>query len=148
MPGHVILAVEAGVGASNPSPIAAQLRKAGHDVLVPRSVSEAVGLVFVNRTIEVVLISSCTEAMVGLEVAARLRAINPRIPILVVEAAPDAQSSAPESDRLVSLAMAKLEQLWERQKQEERQDSESGEFSCLPEKVTSSLHSDEDAMKG
>jgi CheY-like chemotaxis protein len=148
MPGHVILAVEAGFGACNASPIAAQLRKAGHDVLVPGSVSQAVGLVFVNRRIEVVLINSCTEAMVGLEVAARLRAINPRIPILVVEAAPDAQSSAPESQRSICFTLAKLEQLWEWEKQEESQHSESGEFSCLPEKVTSSSYPDEDVMKG
>ena len=107
MPGHVILAVEAGFGTSNPSAIAAQLRKAGHDVLVPSSVSEALGLVFVNRRIEVVLINSCTEPMAGVEVAARLLAIKPQIPILVVEVDPDA--SAPDSERSVCFAITKLE---------------------------------------
>jgi CheY-like chemotaxis protein len=126
MPGHVILAVEPGLGVSNLSPIAAQLRKAGHDVLVPGSVSEAIGLVFVNRRIEVVLINSCTEPMAGVEVAARLRAINPQIPILVVEVDPDA--SGPDSERSVCFAIAKLEQLWQRHEQEESQGSQLEEF--------------------
>jgi len=89
MPGHVILAVEAAsISSSNQSPMAAQLRNAGCDVLVSSNASEAVGLVFVSRRIEAVLINSYGEPMTGLEVAARLRAINPRIPILVVEVNP------------------------------------------------------------
>jgi len=146
MPGHVVLAVEAvPLSRSNASPIAAQLRSAGYDVLVSNNVSETVGLVFVNPRLEAVLINSYGESRT---VAARLRAINPQIPILVVEADPDGQPSAPDSEKLISLAMAKLEQLWQGHHQEESQGSRLGEFSCLPEKGDILLASGKDAMKG
>jgi CheY-like chemotaxis protein len=139
MPGHLILAVEAAShGNSNPSPMAAQLRNAGYDVLVSSNVTEAVGLVFVSRRIEAVLINSYGEPMTGVEVAARLRAINPRIPIHVVESDPGGQPSAPNSEKLVSLAIAKLEQLWQGHHQEESQGSQYGEFNVSQERVASS----------
>jgi CheY-like chemotaxis protein len=131
MPGHVILAVEAvPLGRSSPSPMAAELRNAGYDVLVSSNVSEAVGLVFVSRRIEAILINSYGEPTTGLEVAGRMRAINPRIPILVVEADPDGQPSGPDSQKSVCFAIGKLEQLWQGHGQEESHGSQSGEFSC------------------
>lgn len=148
MPGHVILAVEAAsLSASNPSPMAAQLRDGSYDVLVTSNVSEAVGLIFVSRRIEAVLINSYGEPMTGVEMAARLRAINPRIPILVVEADPGSQSSEPQSEKSICFAMAKLEQFWQEHDQKESRGSQSGEFSCLSEKGDIVLASGEDAMK-
>lgn len=129
MPGHVIFAVEADpLGRSSLSPIATHLRNAGYDVLVSGNVSQAVGLVFVNRRIEAVLINSYGVRMTGVQVAARLRAINPRIPILLVEANPDGQSSAPDTQKSVCSAIAKLEQLWQGRRQKGSQGCQSGEF--------------------
>jgi len=146
MPGHLVLAVEAvPLSGANASPIAAQLRGEGYEVLVSNNVSEAVGLVFVNPRLEAVLINSYGEPRT---VAARLRAINPRIPILIVEANPDGQPSAPDSEKLISLAMARLERLWQGRHQEESPGSLAGEFSCLPEKGDVVLASGRDAMKG
>lgn len=146
MPGHVILAVEAvPLGRSSPSPTAARLHNAGYDVLVGSNVNEAIGLVFVNRRIEAVFITSYGEPRIGVEVAARLRVINPGIPILVVEVDPDGQPLAPGSENAVSLAIAKLEQLWQGHHQEESQGSQFGEFDVFQERVTSSCIP-EDAM--
>lgn len=138
MPGHVILAVEAvPLGRSSLSPIATQLCNAGYDVLASSNVSQAVGLVFVNRRIEAVLINSYGDPMTGVEVAAKLRAINPRIPFLVLEV--DSDALGPDSQKSVCSAIAKLEQLWQGHKEEESQDSQLGEFHegdtrpCIPE---------------
>lgn len=141
MPGHVILAVEpASLRSSTSSPMAAKLRNAGYDVLVSSNASEAVGLVFVNRRIEAVFINSYGEPRMGVEVAARLRAINPRIPILVVEVHPGGQPQAPASENAVSLAIAKLEQLWQGHLQEERQGSQFGEFNVFQERGDIVMH--------
>lgn len=147
MPGHVILAVEAVplLGRSNSSPMAAQLRNAGYDVLVSSNVSEAVGLVFVSRRIEAILINSYGEPITGREVAGRMREINPRIPILVVEVDPDA--SGPDSQKSVCFAIGKLEQLWQGQGQGDSHGSQSGEFSCPSGKRDIVLVSGEDAMQ-
>ncbi len=141
MPGHLILAVEvAPLRSSNLSPLGVQLRNAGYDVLVGSNVNEAVGLVFVNRRIEAVFINSYGEPMAGVDVAARLRAINPRIPILVVEADPDGQPLPPGSENAVSLAIAKLEQLWQGHHQEEIQGPQFGEFNVFQEKGDIIMH--------
>jgi hypothetical protein len=124
--------------------MAAQLRNAGYDVLVSSNVSEAIGLVFVSRRIGAILINSYGEPIAGREVAGRMRGINPRIPILVVEVDPDA--SGPDSQKSVCFAIGRLEQLWQGHGQEESQGSQSGEFSCPSGKGDIVLAPGEDGM--
>lgn len=92
--------------------IAVALRDAGYDVLISDSVSEALSLIFVNRRIEAVLINDYAQPKMGGQLAAKVCGIHPSIPILVVEADPDSQTSRVIHEKFTSLAILKLEQIW------------------------------------
>ena len=114
MPSHVILAVNAAfLNDSERARIAIHLRDAGYETFVSRSVNEALSLVFVNRRIEAVVIYDYAETRTGPELVSTVHAINPLIPILVVEVDPHSQTSPIFSERLVALSVTKLEQIWQ-----------------------------------
>jgi hypothetical protein len=113
---RTVLLVEApSVGDSRHSRLASGLREAGLDLLQTNSASEASGLVYVNRRIEAVVINNCEAPMSAVELAARLRTINPRIPIVLAELDPDGSPGTLDSDPGILKTIAKLQNYWQAQ---------------------------------